>query len=149
MDLGPDPRVVAAFRQARSGQGLTVVPIAAAIGEGLAELRTQLARLLPDAAELARPGEVAGVVVHRFDPAETGHSIEREDDGTFVVRGRRIERLAAQTDFSVAESAARFQRELARSGIEDALVHAGVEAGQTVRIGAIEMEWGSEPEAWG
>jgi GTP-binding protein len=149
MDLGPDPRVVAAFRQARSGQGLTVVPIAAAIGEGLAELRKQLARLLPDAAELARPGEVAGVVVHRFDPAETGHSIEREDDGTFVVRGRRIERLAAQTDFSVAESAARFQRELARSGIEDALVHAGVEAGQTVRIGAIEMEWGSEPDAWG
>jgi GTP-binding protein len=149
MDLDPDADVVATFRHARARQGLTVVPIAAATGAGLADLRQALARLLPDAAELARPGEAAGVVVHRFDPTERGHSVAREADGTIVVRGRRIERLAAQTDFSVAESAARFQRELERSGIEDALEREGVEVGETVRIGTVELEWGSEPEAWG
>src|ERR687896_128131 len=35
MDLGPDPAVVAAFTDARTRQGLTVVPIAAATGAGL------------------------------------------------------------------------------------------------------------------
>jgi len=148
MDLVPDPTMVAAFIAAREREGMTVVPVAAATGEGLIRLRGELARLLPDAAELARPGEAAGVVVHRFDPSESGFSVERADDGTYVVRGRRIERLAAQTDFAVDESAARFQRELARSGIEAGLVRAGVEHGDVVRIGSLEMEWGSDGAAW-
>jgi GTP-binding protein len=87
-------------------------------------------------------------VVHRFDPAERGFSVERADDGVYVVRGRRIERLAAQTDFAIDESAARFQRELARSGIEAALLRAGVEGGDSVRIGSFEMEWGRSEAAW-
>jgi GTP-binding protein len=124
------------------------VRVAATTGEGLSRLRAEVARLLPDAAELARPGEAAGVVVHRFDPTEAGYSVERADDGAFVVRGRRIERLAAQTDFAVDESSVRFQRELARSGVEDALLAAGVRSGDTVRIGALEMEWGSDSSAW-
>ena len=45
------------------------------------------------------------------------------------VRGRRIERLVAQTDFENEESAQRFQRELGKLGIERALVRAGVKAG--------------------
>ena len=66
----------------------------------------------------------------------------------YVVHGRRIERLVAQTDFAIDESAARFQRELARSGIEAALVREGVEGGDSVRIGSYEMEWGSGGAAW-
>jgi GTP-binding protein len=148
MDLQPDPAIVAAFTAARERAGMTVVPIAATTRAGLPRLRAELGRVLPDAAEMARPGDPVGVVVHRFDPAESGYSVERGDDGTFVVRGRRIERLAAQTDFAVDESAARFQRELARSGIEDALVRAGVGAGDVVRIGPLEMEWESGGAAW-
>jgi GTP-binding protein len=148
MDLVPDATEVAAFIAAREREGMTVAPVAAATGEGLPRLRAELARLLPDAAELARPGEAAGVVVHRFDPAESGYRVERADDGAFVVRGRRIERLAAQTDFAVDESAARFQRELARSGVEAALVRAGVGDGDLVRIGSLEMEWGRDGAAW-
>jgi GTP-binding protein len=63
-----------------------------------------------------------------------------------VVRGKRIERLAAQTNFDVEESAERFQRDLARLGIDEALRRAGVQVGDTVRIGRLELEWGGE--AW-
>ncbi len=52
-----------------------------------------------------------------------------------VVHGKRIERVAAQTNFDVEESAERFQRELARLGIEAELRRAGIVAGDTVRIG--------------
>jgi GTP-binding protein len=148
MDRQPDPAVVRAFQAARTREGLAVLPISAVLGTGLDELRAALARLLPAVTELGLPGEAVGVVVHRYDPAETGFRIAREVDGTWHVEGRRVERLVAQTDFENEESAARFQRELARLGVVDALRRAGVAAGDSVRIGVLELEWGGEAGAW-
>jgi len=134
-----------AFRRAREAEGLPVVAISAAQGIGLDELRGLLARLLPSAEELAAPPEPAGVVVHRFDVLAEGFAVTREDGG-FRVRGRQIERIAAQTNFDNEESAARFQRDLARLGIDAELRRAGIAPGDTVRIGSVELEW--EPEPW-
>jgi GTP-binding protein len=86
--------------------------------------------------------------VHRYDPTEEGFVIAREGGGLWAVQGRRVERLVAQTDFENEESAARFQRELARIGLVDRLRAAGVQAGDTVRIGETELEWDAEPGAW-
>lgn len=132
------------FRAARAAEGLPVVAVSAAEGTGVEMLIEELARLLPDAETLAAPGEPAGIVVHRVTAIDAGHGVERDPDGTFRVTGRRIERLALQTDFGREESALRFQRELARSGVERDLEEAGVRPGDTVRIGPIELEWGDE-----
>ncbi len=148
MDLEPDREMLRAFNDARAHEGLAVVQISAADAIGLRELRSALARLLPDQEELGSPGEPAGVVVHRYDPTEAGYTIEREPGGVWAVEGRRIERMVAQTDFENDESAARFQRELSKLGVVDALREAGVEAGDTVRIGETELEWGGERGAW-
>jgi GTPase len=78
--------------------------------------------------------------VHRFESAPDMFTVQRED-GAYRVVGRRIERLAAQTNFDNPESAERFQRDLARLGVERELVRAGVSGGDTVRIGQIELEW--------
>ncbi|MDP8904629.1 MAG: GTPase ObgE [Chloroflexota bacterium] len=131
------------FRRRRRAEGREVVPISTMAGEGIDVLIARLARLLPDAATLAQPGAPAGVVVHRLESAGDAFAVERED-GAFRVRGRRIERLAAQTDFDNEESAERFQRHLARLGVERELVRAGVIAGDTVRIGGVELEWQDE-----
>jgi GTP-binding protein len=133
------------FRAARERDGLTCVAISATTGAGIPGLRTLLAARLPDEAELGRPVEPAGVVVHRFESLGDGFVVEREADGAFRVRGRRIERVAAQTDFTVDESADRFQRDLARLGIEAELRRAGIAAGDMVRIGAVELEWDRDP----
>ena len=109
------------------------------------ELRDILAELLPDAAELSAPPESEGVVVHRIEPMSDAFVVEREN-GAYRVRGKRIERLAAQTNFDNEESAERFQRDLARLGVDDQLRQAGVAAGDTVRIGRTELEW--EPQPW-
>ena len=74
-----------------------------------------------------------------------GFVVEPEEDGAFRVRGKRIERIAAQTNFDVEESAERFQRDLARLGIDDELRRAGVQPGDTVRIGSTELEWEAQP----
>jgi GTP-binding protein len=143
-----EPRAAEAwpsFRKAREREGLAIVGISAATGEGLPALLALLAEMLPSAEELAEPTEPAGVVVHRFESSGDTFQVLAED-GAYRVRGRRIERLAAQTDFANEESAHRFQRDLAKQGIDEELRRAGVAAGDTVRIGAVELEW--EPDVW-
>ena len=134
-----------AFRKARKRDGLPVVAISAERGDGIPELLVALAALLPSAEELDAPREPAGVVIHRPDSMGDNFFVERETDGGFRVRGKRIERIAAQTDCTVEESSERFQRDLAKLGIDAELRRAGVLAGDLVRIGATELEWALQP----
>jgi len=145
VDLPAAAEAWPAFRRARKREGVEAVAISAAGGEGLDAFRTRIATLLPDAAELAEPPEPSGVVVHRIEAMGDGFSIELDGDGAFRVRGSRIERIAAQTNFDVEESAERFQRDLAKFGIDNELRRAGIAAGDTVRIGATELEWEAQP----
>ena len=135
------------FRAARARDGLPCVAISAVAGHGIDEFRAALAQLLPEAEDLDAPPEPAGVVVHRLDAAPNRVVVTREPDGAFRVAGKRIERLAAQTDFDVEESAERFQRDLERLGADAELRKAGIRAGDTVRVGSVELEWEAEPWA--
>lgn len=146
MDLETAREAWPAFRAARARDGLPVVAVAAATGEGIAAFREAIAALLPDLAALEAPPEPSGIVIHRLDTMSDGFTVELEDDGAFRVRGRRIERLAAQTNFDVEESAERFQRDLVRLGVDGELRRRGIRAGDQVRIGATELEW--EPQDW-
>jgi GTP-binding protein len=143
IDLPEGTAQLDAFRRRRRSEGLEVAAISAMTGEHVDRLLKTIARLLPDEATLAQPGPAAGMVVHRLEAAGDAFSVERED-AAFRIRGRRIERLASQTNFENEESAERFQRDLARLGIERELVKAGVGAGDTVRIGTVELEWQDE-----
>lgn len=140
IDLDDGASNASKFKARRRKEGNEFVAISAAEGKAIDKLLITLGRLLPDAETLSQPGEPAGVVIHRFESAPDAFSVAGED-GTFRVAGRRIERLAAQTDFENEESAERFQRDLARLGVDRELVKAGVLPGDTVRIGAVELEW--------
>jgi len=146
LDLPAAAEAWPAFRAARERDGLPVVGIAAADGRGIDELRAALASLLPSVEAMAEPPEPAGVVIHRLEGMGNVFSIDRDEDGALRVRGKRIERIATQTNFDVEESAERFQRELMRLGVDAELRRAGVGAGDVVRFGSVELEW--EPDAW-
>ena len=62
-------------------------------------------------------------------------------DGAFVISGERIERLAAMTNFDSDEGLARFERVLAKMGVEKKLRDLGVAEGDTVRIGQYEFTY--------
>jgi GTP-binding protein len=146
IDLPAAAQAWPAFKRARKAEGVDVVAISAAAGDGLTEFRARLATLLPDAAELAAPPEPSGVVVHKIEAMGDGFTVSVDPDGVLRVKGKRIERIAAQTNFDVEESAERFQRDLARLGIDTELRRAGIAAGDLVRIGGTELEW--EAQAW-
>jgi GTP-binding protein len=146
LDLAAAAGAWPAFRKARKRDGLPVVGIAAAGGQGTDELRLAIARLLPSAEAMSLPPEPSGVVVHRFEGTPEGFVVERDPDGAYRVRGARVERLAAQTNFDIEESAERFQRGLERLGVDAELRRAGVLPGDVVRFGGVELEWAGE--AW-
>jgi GTP-binding protein len=73
--------------------------------------------------------------------APDAFQIVREADGAFVVSGDRVERLAAMTNFESDEALMRFERALAKLGVEKRLKELGAEEGDTVRIGPYEFTY--------
>jgi GTP-binding protein len=68
-------------------------------------------------------------------------TIVREPDGTFVISGERIARLASVTNFDTEEGLARFERTLAKMGVEKKLRELGAAEGDNVRIGSYEFTY--------
>ncbi|HYK94871.1 MAG TPA: GTPase ObgE [Candidatus Dormibacteraeota bacterium] len=145
MDLDAAAEAWPAFRAARKRDSLRTVAISAATGEGMGAFRAAVAELLPAIDERDALPEPSGVVVHRLDAAPDRVTVRRESEGVYRVVGRRIERLAAQTDFTIEESAERFQRDLERLGADAELRRAGIEPGDTVIVGSVELAWEAEP----
>jgi GTP-binding protein len=69
-------------------------------------------------------------------------TVDKIKPGVYQVQGKRIERAAAMTYWDYDDAVMRFQRILQALGITEALEKAGVEVGDTVFIGDIELEWG-------
>ncbi|MHB9034112.1 MAG: GTPase ObgE [Anaerolineae bacterium] len=127
------------FSQALAGSTGAVLGISAVTGEGIDAL---LEAIFTRLAELPRAFPEPGEVVLTPKPVEDKqYRILREGDGVYRVKGEEIERLAIMTDWSSDESIERFERILKARGISDALIGAGVELGDTVYFGAIELEW--------
>jgi GTP-binding protein len=130
------PEVARALR-ARSVEALAVSAVS---GEGVDTLlRLAAARL----AELPAPLPLADVApLAAVSPeADKSFTIEREPDGAWRVRGRRIERIVVMTQWGYYDAVMRFQRILEALGITQALRESGIEEGDTVRIGEKELEW--------
>jgi GTP-binding protein len=119
-------------------RGVEAHSISAVSKQGVQELLNRTMALLNE----LPPAEVFEEAPFVFRPLdkEDVFAIEREEDG-WRVKGKRVERVAAMTPFTLPEAAARFQRQLRAMGVVDALAEAGVEPGDTVRIGDQELEW--------
>ncbi len=124
--------------------GLPIFPISAATRQGVDELMyftaNRLRELQAEAREAAQRSPVPAGPVFRPEP-EDAFSISREG-GTFVVHGKHVERMVAMTDLENPEGMARLEHHLRRLGVTEALEQAGVQPGDTVRFGKVELLWG-------
>ena len=123
-------------------KGYEIMPVSAATGEGLQELMWK-------AWEMARqyeaePEEEVGVV-EEGDP-DSFEIIRGAEDADFEVKGKNIERLVAMTNFDNSEALYRFQLIWKRLKIEEALLEAGIQEGQTVRI--LDMVFNYQKSKW-
>jgi GTP-binding protein len=146
-DLLPAEEVAAAVAEWSERLGdsvLDVLAVSAATGEGLDELRARILTELPETppapAGPAADGEFEAE--HRvYRPAgEGGYWVEREDDGGFRVLGRGVELLFERHDTKNEEALAYLEQRLNEIGVIAALIKAGFEPGDDVRIGEHEFE---------
>ncbi len=72
---------------------------------------------------------------------DTSFTITQEAPGVWRLQGQEIERLARMTDWANDEAIERFERILKARGATAKLEEAGIELGDTVIIGDIELEW--------
>jgi len=114
-----------------------VVAISAATHQGVRELMRLVLDMLD---RLPASTPVTEIPVFKLEEDEETFQIVRENEA-FRVVGKRIERAAAMTYWDYDEAVARFHRILTALGIADALREAGVSEGDTVLIGAYELEW--------
>ena len=121
-------------------QGLPAMAISAATGENVLPLLYRVQQMLAELPPAEEPLETIVEITPRPDPK--AFDILHPSAHEWVVEGFEIERTAAMTNWSYYESGLRFQRILQALGITEALRLRGVEEGDTVRIGAVELVWG-------
>ena len=114
--------------------------VSSATGEGIEELKSTLAGLVKDAERQPEEEPEAPVQVLRPKPIGRRISVVKES-GTYVVHAGALERLVRGTDISDWEARMQLMSLLEKAGVHQALQKAGVREGDTVRIGAAELEW--------
>ncbi|MCI0784750.1 MAG: Obg family GTPase CgtA, partial [Chloroflexi bacterium] len=124
-------------------QGLRDAPIffiSAVSGEGVTELLGKIVEVLGNV-PVAEPDDLleAPVPVSRRRP-RTASSVSVEK-GVYVVQSEELERLVTMSDTRDRRVLLQLWREMGRLGVAVQLEEAGVEAGDTIRIGDAEVEW--------
>ena len=120
-----------------AGGNSNVQFISAVTGEGVQELLDEVLELL-SASRLEDEGPRP-----RAEPTrrrEIPESVYKEN-GVYVVVSEHLERLAALADTRDQRVILQLWREMTRRGLARRLVDAGIEAGDTIRIGQVEVEW--------
>ncbi len=152
MDLPQAQSLWPSVEKAMKEQGQRATSISAVTGEGVKEMLHSVAEMLASLPPPLHPpqswGEKRGgeepatteVKVFRPVEEEKAFTITWEDDA-WRVRGADVERVVAMTSWDLDEAVQRFQRIADAIGLKAALREAGVQPGDTVRIGEVELEW--------
>ena len=117
-----------------------IIPISAATKEGIPELLDEIIAMLDQYPVQFEPLETKEFVAAGEDPTIT---IVRDNE-VYVIKNTALERRMQRYDLNNDDSLRSFQRLLKRWKVEEALVAAGVQEGDTVRIADFEFVYSTE-----
>ncbi len=127
------------LQKALATRGIEAHAISAATGQGVQEILRGVAQRL---GALPIPEQIAEEELPVIRPAEDEQAFEVGREGhAFRIRGNKVERVVAMTNFDQEEAILRLHRVFKAMGVTDALERAGVHEGDKVRIGDVELEW--------
>ena len=137
----------ARFKEAVAGTDDTVgTPeiafISAATGEGVNELMGRIAELLTGLPkEIPEDGVPLEPAARSTGRQRRERETVRVEPDAYVIESDYLERLSALADTRDQRVLLQLWREMRRSGVAQQLVNAGIEVGDTIRIGEVEVEW--------
>ncbi len=137
---GDGNEIISQLKAEFEKDGIKVFPISAVSGQGVKELLYQIKELLAKC-----PKEVT-VYEPEFDPAlkffkDEPYTIERADDGAYVVEGPKIDKMLGYTNLDSEKGFLFFQKFLREQGILKDLEKMGIEEGDTVRMYGNEFDY--------
>lgn len=140
-DIIQDPKVYEEFKQEMEKRGYPLFEISAATGKGVWELMKYTyseVMKLPSVRVFEPEMDIdEGFLI---DTTTQGFEITKDGE-VYVVSGTWIEAVGGSVNFSDEESLQFFQRALKNRGVIDALIEAGIQEGETVRIGDLEFDF--------
>ena len=114
---------------------IQIFEVSAATNTGLQKVVDYLADLVDSVPNnpLYEDSQIESHVLYKFKKEEP-FTITRDDDGTWAIQGKEVERIFKMTKFSSDEAAYKFAKKISRMGIDQKLEELGVEEGDQVRI---------------
>ena len=112
-----------------------IFEVSAATNKGLQPVIDYLGELLDTIPvnPLYDDSQIESHVLYKFKQEEP-YTIEKEDEGLWVIKGKEVERIFKMTKFSSDEAVYRFAKKLRRMGIDEKLEKLGAKEGDQVRI---------------
>lgn len=143
MDLPDAQEQWPEFSDAVATKGYPVMNISAVAQQNLEELLYKVQSMLD---VLPVEEELVEELLPEITPTEDEKTfrVYQLGDAVWYVEGVAIERAAQMTNWDYYEAAMRFQRILDVLGISKELTAQGIQDGDTVRIGDVELTWGYE-----
>jgi GTP-binding protein len=142
MDMPDSEDNLAEFKK-KLEDDVKIFPISSITRTGVRELLFEIADVMEHTPEFPlfeeEPAEHR--VMYEFKKEEPNFAITRDDEGSYVLTGEKIEKLFKMTDFSREESIRRFARQLRGLGVDEALRERGAKDGDIVKLLEYEFEF--------
>ena len=123
-------------------KGSSVQFISAATGEGVDTLMGNIfGALAALPVEEVEEGPELEPMASRPQRSAPKESVWRASNGVFVVESEMMERLTAMADTRDQRVLLQLWREMRKTGLATRLIDAGIEAGDTIRFGKVELTW--------
>ncbi len=129
-----------ALKDEFESQGIPVFGISAVSGEGVNELLYHLFKVLSTVDRTPKIFEKEFEVEYMTD-RNLPYTVEKNEDGEYVVEGPRIEKMLGYTNLESEKGFNFFQKFLKENGILEALEEAGIEEGDTVRMYGLVFDY--------
>ena len=112
-----------------------IFEVSAATNKGLQKVVDHLANMLDQIPNnpLYDESQIESHILYKFKKEEP-YTINRDDDGTWVISGKEIEKIFKMNKFNSEEAIYRFAKKIRKMGIDDKLRELGAEEGDQVRI---------------
>lgn len=127
------------LRQEFEPEGIKVFAISAVSGKGVKELLYHVNELLKTVDRTPVIFEKEFEYVPQFE--NLSYTVERTDDGVFVVEGPKIDKMLGYTNLDSEKGFQFFQKFLKETGILKDLEESGIEEGDTVRMYGLEFDY--------
>ena len=123
-------------------KGSSVHFISAATGEGVDTLLGNIIGALAELPKVEIDASLLPEPMHSRPQRSAGReAVWRASNGVFVVESEMMERLTAMADTRDQRVLLQLWREMRKTSLADRLIDAGIEAGDTIRFGKVELTW--------